>query len=882
MNTNSMYCADAKNCSCEMCNECCDNVNVSGCGNPMYNVFSWNSSRKCCYRPEQCAIDILHYYLTKGEAAELYVNNRQFLDFQKEVKNVYETKEHVFEIQQDLQNKIDSVAESYEWDDIKNKPSFATVATSGDYSDLNNKPKFKTINSESILGDGNIEIIANVDDHLDETSENPVQNKAITAEVGTIKGGSNKSIAALDAQDVALGQRVDSLEAAVGTDGSVDARIQGAVSAEAATRQARDEQLLTLYEALTQSYIVVVADHTEVSSPETNTIYREQGDTSYSDWMYYDGNWYKMATYNNAIDDKPTAGSDNLVKSGGVLLNLIESQSNVVNAALQSSENYILNSDNWVLGKGYINEQGVIGSLYYHIHIINKNIRYINLSGGTTGAAGAPYIIIKKNNEYSKVYRENSQQANVRGNYYVGDADEIYINIFLIEETIDTITFYPKFHHRELSSPVAAKELYINSTNYQYNLGMFYTGMDMPFVNSQAKYSKIITDCNYKYLIVGSKSDAVSIYFAIKRLTDGTLVNITNAFGLFDISDAVELYLNFLTDYDRQYLLLPKVPLEIDKGLNKTDIYYNSGNADLLYGYINNSFNYHPDYKFACLNVKNAKTISALYGNNPTVFALVGLKADGSLYPLGNKGCYNVEEYDYVFFNIFDDTYIQDVFVTYNEHIYNDVVLKPFDFSQKTALFVGDSITKGYVNASDIDTENAWPTLFASHFNLASFENRAVGGATIATVDGHGKIGHQVAGANQFDYLFIAGGTNDCTLNVSIETFKSSVNELLDSVLNYMEANQNMKTIWITPIDNALGYDNKDEFPNLQKYRNVITEEVTRRNNGRMSIIQGNKMPFPKVGDSYEYITTMYGDLLHPSATGYKNCYLHGLINALI
>lgn len=90
------------------------------------------------------------------------------------------------------------------------------------------------------------------------------------------------------------------------------------MSAEAAARQAGDEQLLALYEALTQSDIVVVADHTEVSSPATNTIYREQGDTSYSDWMYYNGNWYKMADYDNAIDKEPTPYSHNLVESGGV------------------------------------------------------------------------------------------------------------------------------------------------------------------------------------------------------------------------------------------------------------------------------------------------------------------------------------------------------------------------------------------------------------------------------------------------------------------------------------------------------------------------------------------------------------------------------------
>lgn len=35
-------------------------------------------------------------------------------------------------------------AESVEWDDILNKPNFATVATSGDYDDLNDKPTILT------------------------------------------------------------------------------------------------------------------------------------------------------------------------------------------------------------------------------------------------------------------------------------------------------------------------------------------------------------------------------------------------------------------------------------------------------------------------------------------------------------------------------------------------------------------------------------------------------------------------------------------------------------------------------------------------------------------------------------------------------------------
>lgn len=81
MNMNNTCCIDTPNCSCNTCNGCCSGVRVSGCGNPIYNVFRWNSPCHGCYQPEQCAIDMLYEYLLKGEAAEIYVNNRELLDF---------------------------------------------------------------------------------------------------------------------------------------------------------------------------------------------------------------------------------------------------------------------------------------------------------------------------------------------------------------------------------------------------------------------------------------------------------------------------------------------------------------------------------------------------------------------------------------------------------------------------------------------------------------------------------------------------------------------------------------------------------------------------------------------------------------------------------
>lgn len=175
-----------------------------------------------------------------------------------------------------------------------------------------------------------------------------------------------------EAAEGALDSRVDTLEDAVGSGGSVDSRIAAAkaeikgnatsacdtlgeaealisaetnarqsaisnviggaasdyntlgkledkIQAEATRAEAAESALQNNIEALTQSNIVVVADHTSVSSPDPLTIYREQGTNTYSDWMYQNGSWNKMATYNNAIDDVPTAESENLVKSNGVV-----------------------------------------------------------------------------------------------------------------------------------------------------------------------------------------------------------------------------------------------------------------------------------------------------------------------------------------------------------------------------------------------------------------------------------------------------------------------------------------------------------------------------------------------------------------------------------
>ena len=75
-------------------------------------------------------------------------------------------------------------------------------------------------------------------------------------------------------------------------------------------------ELQAIYAGLTENDIEVVTNLP--ASGVANTIYRLAGVSDYSDYMWDGTQWVLLATYNNAIDAVPTAGSHNLVESGGV------------------------------------------------------------------------------------------------------------------------------------------------------------------------------------------------------------------------------------------------------------------------------------------------------------------------------------------------------------------------------------------------------------------------------------------------------------------------------------------------------------------------------------------------------------------------------------
>ena len=227
MDMNNTCCIDTPNCSCNTGNHCCHGVRVAGCGNPIYNVFTWNRHCHHCCQPEQCAIDMLYEYLPKEEAAELYINNRDLYNLQDAIADTYETKQHAYEVEQNLWNAINTI----EHPEATNAVSVLDRLTSqiGVINaallslDTSYGSSLKIEETTLYLKDklGNtlsavqipVPVIPTiqVDQTLSSVSVNPVQNKAITDAFNTM----DETLNSVSAASVQNRQDIQALQAAI-------------------------------------------------------------------------------------------------------------------------------------------------------------------------------------------------------------------------------------------------------------------------------------------------------------------------------------------------------------------------------------------------------------------------------------------------------------------------------------------------------------------------------------------------------------------------------------------------------------------------------------------------------------------------------------------
>lgn len=180
--------------------------------------------------------------------------------------------------------------------------------------------------------------------------------------INAIKGGSNKSIFTLDSEislesnrakdaENLLSTRISTTENNISTlNNQITNKANQSDLNEATARISTNEidiaQLQILYNSLQQSKPVPVTSLPSTGQQQ-GVIYRLAGTTSYSDYMWNGSSWVLMATYNNAIDDKPMPYSENLAVSKGIFMDWYETTVKVGGVDIKRlvKEHFIIGSD---------------------------------------------------------------------------------------------------------------------------------------------------------------------------------------------------------------------------------------------------------------------------------------------------------------------------------------------------------------------------------------------------------------------------------------------------------------------------------------------------------------------------------------------------------
>lgn len=137
-----------------------------------------------------------------------------------------------------------------------------------------------------------------------------------------------------------------------------------------------ENNLRQLYNNLQQSQPIPVTQLP--ATGEAGKIYRLAGTTSYSDYMWNGTQFIKMAEYNNAIDEKPTPDSNNLVKSGGVVNSINQVEQMVAELGSEVPE-FGGKTLKYEVYEAYIKPCALKKSVVYRVENQTSNTMSINL-----------------------------------------------------------------------------------------------------------------------------------------------------------------------------------------------------------------------------------------------------------------------------------------------------------------------------------------------------------------------------------------------------------------------------------------------------------------------------------------------------------------------
>lgn len=148
----------------------------------------------------------------------------------------------------------------------------------------------------------------------------------------------------------------------------VDARISNAVNGVENEMNTKFQQYDTAIGALNGSDTVVGA---LPQSGETNKVYRVPNDPTtnkYTDYGWDGTQFVKLSTYPNDVDNVPTAWSDNLVKSGGIIdgyFPFVKTNNNSWNAAIIKTSVLFKNGGGVYISPDAVSRNGYVSYLFF-------------------------------------------------------------------------------------------------------------------------------------------------------------------------------------------------------------------------------------------------------------------------------------------------------------------------------------------------------------------------------------------------------------------------------------------------------------------------------------------------------------------------------------
>jgi lysophospholipase L1-like esterase len=224
--------------------------------------------------------------------------------------------------------------------------------------------------------------------------------------------------------------------------------------------------------------------------------------------------------------------------------------------------------------------------------------------------------------------------------------------------------------------------------------------------------------------------------------------------------------------------------------------------------------------------------------------------------------------------------------IDFDTRTFPNVVRKPFNWSTRKVLVVGDSIAKGFVNGSTV-TAYTWAYWLNQKLGFASLTNGAVGGAAFTQHDGNTIIKAQLEAhyTDDVNLIFVGAGVNDWMRGASYSDVYNAVTELIDYVANNYPANTEI--IFVTPIEPA-GYHLYDKTrrtgtDSLDDIRQAITDAaIANDTDNLISVIDGKTFGFPNIEGKSAFISLAFGDRLHPSELGYRNIYAPALLERIV